>query len=58
MDIIHEIVDDTGDGDIINIQFIPFNKEKQEIKRSFKLGKFYLVRAIIHFAKSVKNPVP
>jgi len=38
VDIIQEVVDNIGDGNIINIQFIPLNKKEQEVKWAFKLG--------------------
>jgi hypothetical protein len=37
-DIIHEIVGDLKDRDVMDIQLIPLNKEKQQIKRAFKEG--------------------
>ena len=45
MDIGQKIIDDLSDRNIINIQFIPLNEEKEEVKWTFKLGQFYLVRA-------------
>ena len=33
-----EIVDDFGNRNIVNIQFVPLDKKKQEVKRTFKLG--------------------
>jgi hypothetical protein len=43
MYVLQEIVDDTGDGYIVNVQLIPLYKKQQEVKRAFKLGKLYLV---------------
>ena len=54
MNIIQEIVNDAGNRNIINIQFIPFNKKQEEIKRSLKLRKFDLVRSIIHDPRVLK----
>lgn len=48
MYVFQEIVDDTGNGDIVNIEFIPFYKKKKEVKGSFKLWQLDLVRGIIH----------
>lgn len=38
MDVGQEIIDDPGDGYIIYIQLVPFDKEQKQIKRTFKLG--------------------
>jgi len=54
MYVIKKIVCDLCNGNIINIQFISFNKEKKEIKRAFKLRKLYLVRRIVQSGKSLK----
>ena len=43
MNIIQEIFDDARDGNIVNIQFVSFNKEKQQVEWSLELGKFNLV---------------
>ena len=48
MDIFHEILDDVVDGNIINIQFVAFNKKKEQVKRSFELRQLDLVRNRIH----------
>ena len=48
MDVSKEIIDDPGNWDIVDIQFISFNKKKQKVERTLKLREFYLVR-IIHF---------
>src|SRR5687767_15201058 len=37
VDIIQEFIDDPGDRYIIDIQFIPFNKEQKEVKGTFEL---------------------
>ena len=55
MDIIHKIIDDLGYRDIINIQLITFNKKQEQVKRTFKLRKLYLVRCIIHTDKFKGN---
>jgi hypothetical protein len=38
VNIIKEIVDNAGNGDIIDIEFISFNKKKKKVKRAFELG--------------------
>lgn len=60
MNIVKKIIDNTGDRNIVNIQLIPLNKEKQEVKRALKLWQSYLVRRILHFFEfvSYKNKVP
>jgi hypothetical protein len=30
---------DLGDGDVIDIQFIPLDEEQQEVKRTFEKGE-------------------
>jgi hypothetical protein len=44
---IQEFVGDFCNRYIVNIQLISFNKEKKKVKRTFKLGKLYLVRRVI-----------
>ena len=36
MDKIHEIFNDTGNGDIVNIQLIPFDEKQHQIEWSFE----------------------
>lgn len=36
LDIGQKVVGDLGDGDIIDIQFVPFDKEQEEVKGTFK----------------------
>jgi hypothetical protein len=43
MDVLKKVFDYSGDGDIVNIQLISFNKEQQQIEGTFKLRQFYLV---------------
>jgi hypothetical protein len=38
MNIIQEVFGDAGDGDVIDIQFVPFYKEQQQVERPFELG--------------------
>ena len=60
MYIFQEIVGDLRDRNIIDIKFIPFNKKKQEIKRSLKLRQLYLVRGVVQstiFKREKENPV-
>ena len=49
MNIIKKIVRDLRNGNIIDIQFVPFYKKQQEIEWPFKLRKLYLVRCVIHY---------
>lgn len=60
MYIVKKIIDDPCDRNIVDIQLIPFNKEKQEVKRALELWQSYLVRRILHFFEfvSYKNKVP
>jgi hypothetical protein len=43
MNIIQEIIGNAGNRNVINIQFVPFDKEKQQIEGAFKLGQLNLV---------------
>lgn len=43
MNMIQKIIDDFGDGDIVNIQFIPFNEKQEKIEGPLKLGELNLV---------------
>ena len=54
MDIVKKVIGNFRDRNIVNIQFIPFNKKQEEIKRSLKLRKFDLVRSIIHDPRVLK----
>lgn len=45
---VKKIVGDPRDRNIIDIQFVSFDKEKQQVKRSLKLIQFDLVRSCIH----------
>jgi hypothetical protein len=45
-----KVIDDPGDGNIINIKFVPLNKKEQQVKRAFKLGQSYLVGCTHRFA--------
>jgi hypothetical protein len=51
MDIREEVINDLGDGDIVNIQLIPLYEKQQQVKRALKLRQLYLVRGISHPAK-------
>jgi hypothetical protein len=33
-----KVVDDFGDGNVVNVQFIPLNEKEQQVERAFKLG--------------------
>jgi len=48
MDVVQEILCDLADGNIIDIQLVPLNKEKEQVERAFELGKFYFVAVIAH----------
>jgi hypothetical protein len=37
MDIDEEVLDDPVDRYIVDIQFVPFDEEEQEVERAFKL---------------------
>src|SRR5690606_1896888 len=37
-----EIFCDLGNGDVVDIQFIPFNEEEQQVKRTLKEGQLDL----------------
>jgi hypothetical protein len=50
VDEIKKIVNDLGNRDIINIQFIPFNKEQEQVERALKLIQLDLVTHIIHWS--------
>ena len=54
MNIVQEIIDDIGNGDIVNIQFVSFYKKKKQVKWAFKLGQFYLVYFCIHLKISFR----
>ena len=56
MDIVQEIVCDLCDRDIIYIQLISFNKEQEQVKRTFELRQLYLVRSIIQYEKFKSLP--
>ena len=43
MDKLHKVLNNTSNGNIINVQFIPFNKKEKQVKWTLELGKFYLV---------------
>ena len=45
MQILKELLRDPGDGDIIDIQLIPLNEEKEEIQRPLKLRQLDPVHA-------------
>lgn len=38
MNIDHEVLNDLVDRNIVDVQLIPFNKKKQEVKRALELG--------------------
>jgi hypothetical protein len=38
-----KILYNAGDGYVVNIQLVPFNKKEQQVEGPFKLGKLYLV---------------
>jgi len=42
-DITQEIICDLRNGNIIDIQFISFNKEEQQVKGTFELRQGYLI---------------
>ena len=48
MNIVQKIFYDPGNGYIINIKFISFNKKQQQVEWPFKLGEPYLVSRCIH----------
>ena len=48
MNIIEKIFGDFCNGDIINVQFVPFYKKQQQVERPFELRKFYL-KCFFHF---------
>ena len=56
MDKVEEVINDPGNRNIVNVQFITFNKKKQKIKRPFKLGQFYLVSTHGCNLKQKKSP--
>jgi len=48
MDIAEEILDDPADGNIVDIQLVPFYKEKKKVEGTFKLGELDLIGCIVH----------
>ena len=40
MNIIQEIIGDLGNGDVVNIQFVPLYKKEHEIEGAFEQGQF------------------
>ena len=38
MNEIEEVVDNPGNGNIVNIQLVALDEEQQQVKRTFKLG--------------------
>ena len=53
MNIIKEIFDDFGDGNIINIQLVSFYEKKQEVERAFERIDFNLIIGCVHAANSL-----
>ena len=48
IDIIQKFFCDLCNRNIVNIQFITFNKKQKQVERAFKLGKLYLPGCSIH----------
>jgi hypothetical protein len=46
MDIIEKVIDDFGDGNIVNIQFVSFDEEQKQIEWSLKLREMYLINKV------------
>jgi len=40
-DVSEEIVRYFGDGNIVNIQFVPFDEKQKQVKRPLELGQLY-----------------
>lgn len=55
MDVFKKVFDDFRNWNIIDVEFVSFNKKQKKIERPFKLGKLYLVST--HNAK-FKRKVP
>jgi hypothetical protein len=45
---VQEILGDFRDGNIIDVQFVPFDEKKQQVEWSLKLWKLNLVRWCLH----------
>ena len=58
MDINHKVFDNAGNGNIINIQLITLDKEQQQVKWPFKLGKFDLVGGVYSQCLVVLRKIP
>ena len=56
MDIIHEILDDLVNGDIVDIQFIALDKKQQQVKGALELGKLYLIGSRTHIIRFSNAP--
>ena len=50
MNKVEKVINDIRNGNIINIQFIPFNEKQQQVERPFKLRQLNLVRGIMHLS--------
>src|SRR5215217_5261289 len=48
VDVRQEIVDEFGNGNVVNIEFVTLNKKQEQVEGAFKLRQLYLVRGVVH----------